>query len=130
MLTGNAAAGKRFFYGAGKCSQCHSVTGDLAGVAKKYSPIDLQQQMVYPSQGSPPETAVVTLADGTKYEGEVAHKDEFRIALICKDGWHRSWPLASVRVEAHDPLKAHRELMSTYTDAEIHNLFAFLETLK
>lgn len=130
MLTGNAAAGKRFFYGAGRCSQCHSITGDLAGVAKKYSPVELQQEMVYPSQEAPPETAVVTLPDGTEYEGEIAHKDEFRIALICKDGWYRSWPVASVRVDLHDPLKAHRELMTTYTDADIHNLFAFLETLK
>lgn len=130
MLTGNAAAGKRFFYGPGRCSECHSVTGDLAGIAKKYPPVQLQQQMVYPSRESPPVTAVVTLADGTRYQGQVAHKGEFRIALICKDGWYRSWPLSSVRVAIHDPLKAHRELMTAYTDAQIHNLFAFLETLK
>ncbi len=44
LLTGNAAEGKQFFDGAGGCSRCHSVTGDLAGVAKKYSPINLQQE--------------------------------------------------------------------------------------
>ena len=49
LLTGNAQEGKAFFDGAGGCSKCHSVTGDLRGIAKKYSPIDLQQHMVYPS---------------------------------------------------------------------------------
>lgn len=130
LLTGNAEAGKRFFYGAGGCSTCHSVTGDLAGIAKKYSPIDLQQQMVYPSQEAPPETATVTLADGTQYEGKMVRNDEFRISLICKDGWYRSWPVSKVRIELHDPLAAHRQLMFSYTGAEVHNLFAFLETLK
>ncbi|MGH9584781.1 MAG: c-type cytochrome [Bryobacteraceae bacterium] len=130
LLTGNAEAGSKFFYGAGGCSGCHSVTGDLAGVAKKYSPINLQQQMVYPSREAPPKTAVVTLADGKRYQGKVVREDEFRIGLICQDGWYRSWPLANVKVEIHDPLAAHRKLMTTYTDADMHNLFAFLETLK
>jgi cytochrome c oxidase cbb3-type subunit 3 len=130
LLTGNAEAGKAFFYGAGGCSGCHSVTGDLAGIAKKYTPLDLQQQMVYPSREARDKTAAVTLADGTRYQGKLVHEDEFRIGLICQDGWYRSWPLDSVKVEVHDPLAAHRKLMTTYTDADIHNLFAFLETLK
>ena len=130
LLTGNAEAGKQFFYGAGNCSHCHSVTGDLAGIAKKLKPIDLQQEMVYPGRKEIPKTAVVTLPNGTTYEGKVAEKDEFNIALVCKDGWYRSWPLKDVKVEIHDPLQAHRELTSKYTDADIHNLFAYLETLK
>jgi cytochrome c oxidase cbb3-type subunit 3 len=35
-----------------------------------------------------------------------------------------------VKLEVHDPLAAHRELTGKYTDADLHNLFAFLETLK
>ena len=130
LLTGNAEAGKRFFYGAGNCSHCHSVTGDLAGIAAKLKPIELQQEMVYPSRKEVARTATVTLPDGTRYEGKIAHQDEFGIALICKDGWYRSWPLNQVKVEIHDPLQAHRELTSKYTDADLHNLFAYLETLK
>ena len=38
LLTGDAAQGKTYFDGAGGCAGCHSPTGDLAGVAKKYSP--------------------------------------------------------------------------------------------
>jgi cytochrome c oxidase cbb3-type subunit 3 len=130
LLTGNAEAGKRYFYGSGGCSTCHSATGDLAGVAKKFSPIDLQQEMVYPSNKKIAQTAVVTLGNGERYEGKLVHSDEFSIGIMCQDGWYRSWPLANAKVEIHDPLTAHRELMTRYTDADIHNLFAYLETLK
>lgn len=132
LLTGDANAGKAFFDGSGGCSKCHSVTGDLNGIAKKYSPLDLQQHMVYPSDEKHQvrETAVVTLKDGTRYEGSVEHRDEFLIGVVCQDGWYRSWRFEDVDVKIHDPLEAHRELMNKYTDADIHNLFAYLETLK
>ncbi|HJY07848.1 MAG TPA: c-type cytochrome, partial [Bryobacteraceae bacterium] len=129
LLTGNADAGKAYFNGVGGCSGCHSVTGDLAGIATKYSPIDLQQHMVYPSREDK-RTAVVTLSNGQKYEGKVVHTDEFRIGIIAQDGWYHSWPKDQVNADIHDPLAAHRELMQKYTDADIHNLFAYLETLK
>lgn len=130
LLTGNAEAGKTFFDGPGGCSQCHSVTADLRGIAKKYSPIDLQQRMVYPQSKQASTTAIVTLKDGTQFKGRVLHQDEFYIGIICQDGWYRSWPLADVKIEIHDALEAHRELMNRYTDADVHNLFAYLETLK
>jgi cytochrome c oxidase cbb3-type subunit 3 len=129
LLTGNAAAGKAYFNGPGGCAKCHSVTGDLAGIAQKYSPIDLQQHMVYPAKAAAP-TATVTTADGKKFEGEVKRNNEFTIAIVGKDGWFRSWPRSEVKVEVHDPLAAHRKLMEQYTDPDIHNLFAYLETLK
>jgi cytochrome c oxidase cbb3-type subunit 3 len=130
LLTGNAEAGKAYFDGAGQCSTCHSVTGDLAHIAKKYPPIDLQQRMVYPASKEVFRTAVVTLQDGTQYRGKVAHVDEFNVALNCDDGWYRSFPVHEVQVSMKDPLEAHRDLMQKYTDADLHNLFAYLETLK
>lgn len=130
MLTGNAEAGKAFFDGAGGCNKCHSVDKDLAGIAKKYSPVDLQQHMIYPPARNAVKTAVVTTQDGHRYEGRIKNMDEFSIGLMCQDGWYRSWPLNEVKVEVNDPLAAHQELMSKYTDADVHNLFAYLETLK
>ena len=129
LLTGNPQAGKAYFEGKGGCARCHSVTGDLAGISKKYSPIDLQQHMVYPSR-SLPVTATVTTADGKRYEGKVEHDDEFTIAISGPDGWYRSWSKDQVKVELHDPLAAHRELTEAYTDQDIHNLFAYLESLR
>ncbi len=130
LLTGNAQAGKAYFDGAGGCSGCHSVTGDLAHIAKKYSPIELQQHMVYPSGNDVSKTATVTLKDGTEYRGKVVHQDEFNIGLMCDDGWYRSFRADEVKISEKDPLEAHRELMRKYTDADIHNLFAYLESLK
>jgi cytochrome c oxidase cbb3-type subunit 3 len=128
LLTGSASEGKKFFEGAGGCSTCHSVTGDLRGIAKKYRPIDLQQRFLYPSKGA---AKTATVKDGGQtYEATLVHVDEFEIAITTKDGWYRSWPRDRVQVEIHDPLAAHRALMPKYTDADVHNLFAYLETLQ
>ena len=133
LLTGNAADGKAYFNGAGGCAGCHSPTGDLAGVAKRYGPVGLQQRFLYPGFGAR-ITATVTLRDGQKIEGRVVHHDEFEIAITGPDGWFHSWPLDSGgpvnKVDIHDPLTKHRELMEKYTDKDIHNLFAYLVTLQ
>ncbi len=131
LLTGNAEAGKAYFNGAGGCAKCHSVTGDLAGVARKYNPLDLQQRMLYPAgRGGAHVNATVTLANGQKMEGQVLSDDEFDIAITGPDGVYHAWPKSAVKAELHDPLAAHRELFTKYTDADIHNLYAYLATLK
>lgn len=128
LLTGNADAGKAYFFGDGRCDTCHSPTGDLAGIAKKYSPINLEARFLYP--GGVRRSVTVTLASGEKVSGTVAHIDEFNVALRDGTGWYRSWPRDRVKVEVHDPLEKHRELLHKYTDADVHNIFAYLETLK
>jgi cytochrome c oxidase cbb3-type subunit 3 len=128
LLTGSAEAGKAFFNGAGGCNKCHSATGDLAGVAGKYSPIDLEARMLYPAGKH--ATAVVTLPSGEQVKGEVAHADDFVLALRDEAGWYRSFQRDRVKVELQDPLAAHRELLEKLTQADVHNLFAYLETLK
>lgn len=128
LLTGNAESGKAYFDGAGQCSTCHSPTGDLAGIARKYPPADLQTRFLYPD--GPPRTVTVTIRPGTQVEGELLDEDAFSISIRDKNGWYRSWPLPGVRVEIHDPLAMHRVLIRKYSDADVHNLFAYLETLK
>ena len=128
LLTGDPAKGKTYFFGAGHCDSCHSPTGDLAGVAKKYSPIDLEAKFLYPRGRR--ASATVTLSSGEKVSGTLEHLDEFTVALTDASGWQRSWPRSDVKVEIRDPLAKHRELLAQYTDADVHNLFAYLETLK
>jgi cytochrome c oxidase cbb3-type subunit 3 len=128
LASGSMEAGKAYFYGSGGCSGCHSPTGDLAHIASKYNPPDLEVRFLYPSGQS--STAVVTLADGKKYEGTLLLNDGFYVGIQGKDGWYRSWPASSVKVEVHDPLAAHAALLDKYTDADMHNLFTYLETLK
>jgi cytochrome c oxidase cbb3-type subunit III len=128
LASGSVEAGKAYFYGAGGCSNCHSPTGDLAGIASKYNPPDLEVRFLYPS--GTPSTAVVTLPDGEKYEGTLLLNDGFNVAIQTKDGWYHSWPASSVKIEVHDPLAAHAALLDKYTDADMHNIFTYLETLK
>lgn len=128
LATGTVEAGKAYFEGPGGCTKCHSVTGDLAGIAKKYNPPDLEVRFLYPS-GSP-TTAVVTLPSGKKFEGTLLLNDGFYVAINGKDGWYHSWPRSAVKVEVTDPLAAHAELLQKYTDADMHNLFTYLVTLK
>jgi len=128
LLTGNVEAGKTYFNGAGGCKNCHSPTGDLAAIASKYSPIDLEARMLYP--GGRHTIVVVTLPTGEQVKGPLAHVDDFEIALRDGSGWYRSFSRDRVKVELQDPLATHRELLGKLTQADVHNLFAYLESLK
>src|SRR2546428_9528227 len=128
LLTGNPEAGKTFFNGAGGCKSCHSPTGDLATIATKYSPIDLEARMLYPPVKN--SIAVVTLPSGEQVKGPLVHADDFVIALRDTSGWYRSFLRDRVKVELWDPLTRHRELLDKLRQADVHNLFAYLESLK
>ncbi len=127
LLTGNADEGKRYFNGAGGCAACHSATGDLAGLPKKFAPADLQTRFLYPVGKAPAVT--VTLPSGTQVKGTLVLMDAFFVSMKDNDGWTHSWPLNAVKVDIKDPLAAHKALLQKITNAEIHHLFAYLETL-
>ncbi|PYU83945.1 MAG: hypothetical protein DMG50_06440 [Acidobacteria bacterium] len=128
LLTGDPEAGKAYFNGAGGCKICHAPTGDLAMIAAKYSPIDLEARILYPRGKN--SIAVVTLPSGEQVKGPLAHADDFVIALRDDSGWYRSFLRDRVKVELQDPLAVHRELLDKLTQADVHNLFAYLEGLK
>lgn len=129
LRTGNAALGKRYFEGEGHCSSCHSTTGDLAHVGSRLVGLKLEQRMLYPNRAK--EKATVSLPGGKSFSGEVAYNDEFTIALRDADGRYRSFrKTASLKVHIDAPAEAHAELLSKYTDDDIHNLMAYLQTLK
>jgi cytochrome c oxidase cbb3-type subunit III len=128
LLTGNAEAGKAFFDGAGGCKNCHSPTGDLAGVGRKYSSIELEARILYP--GRKKKSAVVTLPSGEQIRGSLVHSDDFMIAVRDSSGWYRSFSRSRVKIEIQDPLEAHRKLLDKLTQADVHNLFAYVYSLK
>jgi cytochrome c oxidase cbb3-type subunit 3 len=74
----------------------------------------------------------VTLASGEQVEGKLDRLDDFVVSLTTADGTHRSFRTVGdvPKVEVHDPLQPHRDLLRTYTDADIHNVTAYLMTLK
>ncbi|HJZ64030.1 MAG TPA: c-type cytochrome [Candidatus Acidoferrum sp.] len=130
LLTGDAEKGKAYFEGVGGCTKCHSATGDLAGVAKKYSSIELESHMLYPDDKPVPVT--VTLATGEQVSGVLSHVDDFVVSLRVgdKSGWYRSFKRDSVKVEIRDPLAAHRDLLPRLTQGDMHNLFTYIYSLK
>ena len=128
LQTGNAAAGKQYFNGAGGCASCHSATGDLAGIASRYEGLDLEERMLYPRHAK--STVAVTVSSGQTINGTLAYLDEFTIGLRDADGTYHSWPVGSVRYSVSSPAEAHVALFSKYTDADIHNLMAYIQTLR
>lgn len=128
LQSGNAQAGEQYFQGAGRCTSCHSATGDLAGVAKRYQGLKLEQRLLYPRGAA--EEATVTLASGETVKGRLIYRDEFTIGLRDASGWYRSWPTKQVKYEVKAPAEAHVELLAKYSDDDIHNLMAYLQTLR
>jgi mono/diheme cytochrome c family protein len=142
IVVGNAEAGRALFQA--RCSSCHSATGDMQGVANRYAdPKILQQTWLLPGTGgtrgggqprpAPPIGAIVTLANGQKVEGTLNRLDDFMVSLRMADGTYRTFRTDvpnGPKVELRDPLKGHRDLLTMYSDDDIHNITAFLVTLK
>jgi cytochrome c oxidase cbb3-type subunit 3 len=127
LRTGNLEAGKAYFNGAGRCSTCHSPTGDLAGVAKRNDGLKLMERVLYPRGAKGKMT--VTLPSGQTVTGEEAYQDEFTVALRDASGHYRSWPTSKVKFKVDSPAEVHVELLPKYTDTDLHNLMAYLLTL-
>ena len=132
LQTGNAAAGKIYFNGAGGCANCHKPDGDLAGVATRLQPLALLRRMLFPTRGERPNPATVTVTPqgAATVTGRLVYRDEFTIALTDSTGWYRSWPIDRVTVKVDDPLDAHRAQLGQYTDRDMHDVLAYLQTLR
>jgi len=142
LLTGDAKAGEALFNGPGKCNTCHSPQTDLAHIASKYDAVELQSRFLSPPSPDYPESFAgttkphaavevkVKLASGESISGTLIDLDAFDVALIDSNGWYRSYPRAQVQLEIRDPLQAHRDMVPHYTDKDMHNMLAYLETLK
>lgn len=128
LQTGSVDAGKQYFNGPGGCSTCHSVTGDLAGVASRYQGLQLEERMLYPRNAK--SRVTVKLPSGQSVTGALAYLDEFTVGLRDSDGTYRSWATTNVKYTLDSPVHAHVDLFSKYTDADIHNLMAYLQTLR
>ena len=137
LQTGNAEEGKQYFNGAGGCANCHSPTGDLAGVASRFRGLALLERMLYPwnrragpSSSPSPATVTVTLSSGETVKGKLAYRDEFVIGLVDSSGWYRSWFKSMVKFKVNNPLEAHGEQLGKYAEEDMHNVLAYLQTLR
>jgi hypothetical protein len=148
IVRGDARAGEIYFQKT--CASCHSTTGDLKGFAARMPDAKtLQQTWLLPGGGGgrgpanpsakqlngvhvPPVTVTVTLPNGTKVDGTLTRIDDFFVGLVQPDGTLRGFERKGEipRVEMHDPMAPHRELLPKYQDKDIHDLTAYLVTLK
>lgn len=178
IVVGDAKKGEAYFNGAGKCSTCHSITGDLAGIGSQYDPPTLQSRWVSGGGGgrggraaaaagrgrggrgaatgaaaladagsddastymdnSPPQitksttTITVTLADGTKIDGVPIEISDFDVVFKDMNGGYHSYAREGdfPKVETHNPLAPHGALLKQMTDDDMHNVTAYLVTVK
>ena len=130
LQTGNAEAGRRYFDGA--CTGCHAPRGDFAGIANRLQGLALLQRMLYPTGATAASHANVTVtpSSGTTVTGTLAYRDEFTIALTDASGRYRAFATTAVKFSVNDPLQAHVEQLGKYTDDDMHNVLAYLQTLR
>lgn len=128
LRTGNAQKGKEYFDGAGGCAKCHTASGDLAGVATRYTGLKLEEQMLYPADVK--ENISVKTKTGQTLTGTLDFEDEFTLGMHDSLGGFHSWPTAAITYHVDRPVDAHVVAMSKYTDDDIHNVLAYLQTLK
>ena len=130
ILLGDARKGSK--YVAAHCLQCHSVTGDLKGLAAKWRPVDLQRNWIMPPRTTPARAirATVRSPNGT-WQGRVEQIDDFRVVLARDSG--ESVVIArgaDVAVELHDPLAPHVAMVGNLADSDMINVTAYLEGLQ
>jgi hypothetical protein len=148
VLTGDPKKGETYFQAT--CGSCHSVTGDLKGIGGRYDAFSLQARWLQPrggrggggrggrggggaaQQGRGATTVTVTPASGSAVSGTLLHLDDFSVSLRDSAGEYHSFPREGdvPKLEVRDPLHAHTELLRKYTDADIHNVTAYLVSLK
>src|SRR5881227_1717150 len=146
ILVGNARQGASYFNGAGHCTQCHSATGDLAGIGSRYEPKTIQNLIVSGGGGrgrrrsgaaappvkAPPTTVTVTLPSGQRVQGDLDHLSAFVVALRDSNGAYHSFARhdSIPKVVVTNPLQWHIDRLPQWRDADIHNLTAYLVMLK
>jgi len=148
ILVGDPQAGAAYFNGAGKCATCHSVTRDLKGVGAKYDAVTLQGKIVMPRGGrgdGPPRPAYmdknalrasVTLGTSAKAQtisGVLVRLTDFDVTIYDPDtkalrSWTRNADVP--KVDVVDPLQGHIDMWTKWTDADMHNVTAYLAGLK
>jgi cytochrome c oxidase cbb3-type subunit 3 len=142
IVVGDAAAGQKYF--AAKCASCHSASGDLQGIATRVGDPKILQNMWVSGGGGRGRgraggaasravtTATVTMPSGEKFQGTLLRYDDFDVTLLDADGNMRTFRRDGDRpkLEITDPLQGHKTLLTVYTDKDMHDVTAYLVTLK
>ena len=147
IVVGDPKKGAAYFRGAGGCASCHSAEGDLKGVGAKYEPVALQQRMLLPRGGGRPGgprrgfapfmdqnavKATVALTEGA-VTGALVRLTDFEVTLYDPATSQMRSFLRRDGVPAvtlSDPLQAHVDLLTRWSDPDMHDVTAYLVSLK
>jgi mono/diheme cytochrome c family protein len=142
ILVGDRVAGETLFNGTGKCATCHtSTTRSLAGIGTRVpAPVDIQQRMMFPNTaprgrgaGPNPNTIAVTITpeSGSPIAGSLVEQSDFFVTVRLDDGTVRAVRRTpGMKIVVTNPLQAHIDLLEVITDKNMHDLVAYLESLK
>jgi cytochrome c oxidase cbb3-type subunit 3 len=129
LQTGNAEAGSRYF--VANCASCHSATGDLKDVGTRFQGLTLMQRMLNPTgRGGTPAKVTVQVSPQEILIGNLVSRDEFTVVVTDAAGMRRTFDAKTTKFSVEDRLAAHFEQLGKYTDADMHNVLAYLQTLK
>ena len=131
---------------AKQCGACHSPSGDLQGIGTRIADAKVLQNVWVsggaarmrgpgaPTSAKPPATptATITLPTGETASGRLVRLDDFSVTIAQEDGTQRSFRRKGdvPKVDVKDPLQAHRDLLAVYTDKNMHDVTAYLASLK
>ncbi len=152
IVIGDSKGGEEYFNKEGGCAACHNATErNLAGIATRIpEPVDLQQRMLFPGGGgrgrgrggpgpvgaaAPVDRNAITVTiappSGPPLSGVLVEESDFYVTLRDADGTIRTVRRApGLKVTKNNPLQAHIDLLDRISDKQIHDLVAYLETLK
>jgi cytochrome c oxidase cbb3-type subunit 3 len=138
IVIGDDKAGEAYF--RSKCGNCHETSGDLKNIAARFPDARaFQQWWLVPGGGGGrganaqlTPTVTVTPPTGQKMSGRLVRIDDFIVTLADDDEVQHTFRRNgnNPKVEVHDPLQAHKELLRSYTDKDIHDVTAYLESLR
>ncbi len=146
IVVGDPKAGEAYFNGAGRCTECHSVTGNLKGIGARLPIAAIQGRIVLPrgNGGYPrgfnsppdpneaPKKVTITQPSGQVIIGSLMWITDFNVTLTDSSGVRRTVARSGdvPKVEIADPLQYHIDHMKKLTDKDMHELTAYLVTLK
>ena len=129
LAGGSVEAGQRYF--EANCQRCHSAAGDLRGIGSRLKGLPLLRRMLNPDfQRRSPATLTVTSPEGRRFVGALEYQDEFTVAMRDDLGVYRSWSTRTVTYAVDDPLQAHVDQLARYTDEDMHDVLAYLQSLR